>query len=341
MASQKVLYLEAKQGAFTVGTRDIQKPGPGELLVKVKASGVNPVEWKIQTLGIILEKYPAILGADVAGDVEAIGEDVQGFSVGDKVVLQTNFADNDYAGYQQFTKVPAEIVAKIPDNISYTQAASIPSGLATASIGLLSSGGAGLNPSFDKSVQSTGPAVVIGGSSAVGAFAIQVLKFSGFSPIITYASGHHADYLKSLGATHVVDRKTVAVADLPSEVKKIANGPVKTVFDAVSGPDTQEAGYETLAEGGGIVVVLSKSIKNVVDSKKIYEPFGVVHAPFNREFGAKVFSQLTQLLSDGTFVPHNTEEVPGGLAAVSEALERLKTNQVSGKKLIVLPQETK
>ena len=132
--------------------------------------------------------------------------------------------------------------------------------------------------------------------------AVQVLKFSGFSPIITYASGHHADYLKSIGATHVVDRKTVSVADLPSEVKKITSAPVKTVFDAVSQADTQEAGYETLSEGGGISLVLPKSIKNVVEGKKIYEFFGSVTPPFNREFGVKVYSQLTQLLSDGTFV---------------------------------------
>ena len=85
MATQKVLYLEAKQGAFVVSTRDVPKPGSGELLVKVKAAGVNPIEWKIQAWGLFIENYPAVLGSDVAGDVEAIGDGVKGFSVGDKV----------------------------------------------------------------------------------------------------------------------------------------------------------------------------------------------------------------------------------------------------------------
>lgn len=82
---QKALLLESKQGKYVVGTRHIPKPGPGQLLVKVKASGLNPVDWKIQKYGIIIEKFPAVNGCDAAGDVEALGEGVSGFSKGDRV----------------------------------------------------------------------------------------------------------------------------------------------------------------------------------------------------------------------------------------------------------------
>ncbi|KAJ8072780.1 hypothetical protein PM082_016339 [Marasmius tenuissimus] len=86
--------------------------------------------------------------------------------------LFQGFFANDYAGFQQFTKVPAEIVAKIPESISYSQAASVPLALATAAIGLYwTDKGAGLNPKLDKNVQFTGqPAVVVGGASSVGQY---------------------------------------------------------------------------------------------------------------------------------------------------------------------------
>ncbi|KAL0067829.1 hypothetical protein AAF712_004997 [Marasmius tenuissimus] len=334
MSSQKALFITKKQGPFAIDTRDIQTPGAGEILVEIKAAALNPVDWKIQKYGFFLQNYPALVGTDIAGDVAKLGEGVEGFSVG--------FFVNDYAGFQQFTKVPAEIVAKIPESISYSQAASIPLALATAAIGLYwTDKGAGLNPKLDRNVQFTGqPAVVVGGASSVGQYAIQMLKFGGFSPIIAYASGHHTDFLKSLGATHVVDRKSVAIKDLPAEVKKITNIPVKAVYDAISLPDTQEASYGTLAEGGNLVIVLDSQIKNLVESKKVHHVFGNVQPEANRPFGRVLYKQLTQFLEDGTVVPNRVEELPDGLAGIPNGLKRMENDQVSGVKLVALPHKT-
>jgi NADPH:quinone reductase-like Zn-dependent oxidoreductase len=85
MTEQKALFLDRKQGSFIVGTREIEKPQPGELLVKIKAVALNPVEWKVQTYGMFVENYPAILGTDIAGEVEAVGGGVEGFVKGDRV----------------------------------------------------------------------------------------------------------------------------------------------------------------------------------------------------------------------------------------------------------------
>lgn len=82
---QKVLQLESKFGKFVVADQEIQKPGPGELLVKVLATALNPVDWKIQKYGVFIEEYPAILGTDIAGDVVEVGEGVTNFSPGDRV----------------------------------------------------------------------------------------------------------------------------------------------------------------------------------------------------------------------------------------------------------------
>ena len=84
-STQKAFILDAKQGNFNVGTVPVPKPGPGEILVKIKTAALNPADWKIQKYGVVAEKYPAILGFDIAGDVEEIGEGVAEFQKGDRV----------------------------------------------------------------------------------------------------------------------------------------------------------------------------------------------------------------------------------------------------------------
>ena len=83
--TQKALVLDAKDGKFVVDTRPVPKPGPGDILVKIQAAALNPVDWKIQKYGIIVPTLPAILGSDIAGDVEELGEGVTDFQKGDRV----------------------------------------------------------------------------------------------------------------------------------------------------------------------------------------------------------------------------------------------------------------
>ncbi|KAF5371223.1 hypothetical protein D9758_004226 [Tetrapyrgos nigripes] len=321
MSEQKALFLESKQGRFVVSTRPKPTSVPaGELLVKIKASALNPVDWKIQAFGLFIEKYPAVLGNDIAGEVETVGEGVTGFSKGDRVLFQGFFVNNEYQD----------------------SSTSVPLGLTTASVGLFSNepAGLGLNPSFDANVKHSGPVLVIGASTSVGQFSIQLLRLVKFSPIIAYASAHQFDYLKSLGATEFIDRKQVSFSDLPAAVKKITSEPIKVVYDAFSSADSQQAGYDILADGGTIIVTTGDQVKNKVNGKKVLAVLGNVHPPVNREFGKVQYRNLTKYLQDGTIVPNRTEELPNGLAGIPDGLERLKNDQVSGTKLISLPQET-
>ncbi|KAF5336259.1 hypothetical protein D9758_016049 [Tetrapyrgos nigripes] len=279
MSEQKALLLDSKQGQFVVST--IPKPTSvpsGELLVKVKAAALNPVDWKIQSFGVFVENYPAVLGTDIAGDVEEVGEGVTGFSKGDRVVFQ-GFFTNDYAGFQQYTRVPAEIAAKAD----------------SGKVFILASGFCPVRPGYSIS--------------------IQLLRLVKFSPIIAYASAHQFDYLKSLGATEFIDRKQVSFSDLPAAVKKITSEPVKFVYDAFSSADSEQAGYDVLADGGTIVVTTGDQIKTKVDGKKVLSVFGNVHPPFNREFGKAQYKNLTKFLEDGTIVPNRPEELPNGWLA--------------------------
>lgn len=83
-STQKALLLDAKLGNFVVNSIPVPKPGRGEILVKVKAAALNPADWKAHK-GLVAVKFPAILGADISGDVEELGEDVTDFKNGDRV----------------------------------------------------------------------------------------------------------------------------------------------------------------------------------------------------------------------------------------------------------------
>ena len=85
--TQKALILDAKLGKFSVDrdVAQVPKPGSGEILIKVRGAALNPVDWKIHKYGFLVEKFPAILGTDIAGDVEEIGEGVTEFQKGDRV----------------------------------------------------------------------------------------------------------------------------------------------------------------------------------------------------------------------------------------------------------------
>ncbi|KAI9061161.1 GroES-like protein [Trametes sanguinea] len=345
---QKALFLQTKHGEFAVATRPVPKPGPGELLVKNEATGLNPVDWKIQAFGLFIEKYPAILGMDAAGVVEAVGERLTGFKAGDQVIYEgVPTEDNDHATFQQYSLVSAELVTKLPVALTFEQGATIPLGLTTAAVGLYSQqGGPLLTPPWaegGKGQYADTPIVVIGGASAVGTFAIQLAKLSGFSPIIATASLKNTALLQSFGASHVIDRNLSAAA-LRDEIVKIMGGPVSTVYDAVSLPETQNAAFDLLAPGGKLLTVLPPAVEeakvNDAQGRTVIHVHGPIQLPQNIEFGKLLFEKLTRLHETGDIKPLRLEVIPGGLGGITAGLKKLKNGQVSGAKLVVCPHET-
>ncbi|OCH85946.1 GroES-like protein [Obba rivulosa] len=346
---QKALLLKSKHGQFVVENIPVPAPGPDQVLVRVEAAALNPVDWMIQAYGILREDYPAILGFDGAGIVEQVGEAVQGLAKGDRIIFQGGYS-NSTATFKQYTLTTPGVSAKVPDSITSEQAASIPIGLVAAALGLFDpytpSGSAKLFPPWEEGGRGKyagKPIVIIGGSSSVGEFAIQLAKLAGFSPLITTASPRNAGALKALGATHVVDRNLPADA-LAEEVAKITSLPIEVALDAISLPTTQNAAYDILAPSGQLVVVLQDAVaaekKAAQPNKTIVEVHGSLAAPGHLKAAASLCSALTGLLEEGAIKPMHVEVLPGGLAGVVDGLERLKNNQVSATKLVVHPQET-
>ncbi|KAG6917713.1 hypothetical protein DXG01_001364 [Tephrocybe rancida] len=337
--TQKALLLESKQGKFIVGSRLIPTPGPGQLLVKVLAVGLNPSDWKLQKYGFFIKEYPAILGSDIAGEVEAIGEGVTSFSKGDRVFFQASFA-SDFAGFQQYTLTYAVTTAKIPAKLSFEDVATIPVALATAYVGLYNKKPHGLDLKWPTETANQGkyagkPIVVLGGASSVGQFTIQLAKLSGFSPIITTASLKHTEFLKSLGATNVLDRNLPSDA-LKTKVGELTSAPIDIVYDAISTTVTQQTGNDLLVPGGHLITVLNLVITKKSDVSHI-QVSGIPGLPQNKELLEALYAKLSLLLEQGAIIPNRFQVLEGGLSGIVGGLEKLENDQVSGVKLVAHP----
>ena len=172
------------------------EPGPGEVLVRVRAAGVDPGVWHLMAgmpymvrlaFGIRTPKHRT-RGADVAGIVEAVGPDVAGFTPGDEV-----FGEGS-GTFAEFALVPAKSLAIKPSNIGFAEAAVVPISGTTALQGLRDIGG----------IQAGQHVLILGASGGVGSFAVQLAKAFG-ARVTAVASTAKLDFVRSLGADEVLD----------------------------------------------------------------------------------------------------------------------------------------
>ncbi|KAF8551071.1 medium-chain dehydrogenase/reductase like protein [Imleria badia] len=345
MAIQKALWLPKIGAEFILGKNEVPEPGPGEVLVKLEASALNPLDVEITKSGFFeITEYPAVLGEEGAGVVQKVGDGVTNLAHGDKVLFQTTLK-NKYASFQEYCLVIAALVAKIPPNLSFDQAASIfvafnPFAVATYA---QQPEGIALTPPFEEGglgKYADRPIVIFGGATSLGQQAIQLAGLSGFSPIITTASLHNQDMLLSLGATHVLGRN-LSNAALIKRVRQLVCVPLAYIFDAVSVKETQQTAYTLLAPGGTLVVVSPPQVGEDDDGsrKNVFFVIGSFHPLPNRALGAKFAIALTRWLEEGKIKPNHVEVLPGGLNGVVPGLKRLAAG-VSATKLIVRPPET-
>lgn len=338
--THKALILEAKQGKLLVGNRCTPSPQSGQLLVKVFATSLNPLDWKIHKHGRIIEEFPAVLGSAIAGEVEEVGEGVTTFVKGERVFCQGIFVP-DGGSFQQFTLTTAATTAKIPANVSFEEAATIPVALTAAYVGLYNDKpfGAGLASPLvgeaNRGKYSGKPLVVLGGGSSVGEYGIQLAKLSGFSPIIVTASSKHTEHLHYLGATAVIDRNE-SFSNIIAKVKSLTSKPIDIVYDAVSTPDTQQMAHDLLAPSGTFLTVGELGITKADDRNHV-RVIGVLQFPKNTVLLRGLYTHVTQALEEGSLKPNRFEVLPGGLEAIIDGLDRMEKNQVSGVKLVALP----
>ncbi|KAJ7764180.1 chaperonin 10-like protein [Mycena maculata] len=362
--------IVAKPLSRTIEDRGVPIPGPEEILVRVEAAGLNPVDARVGNIDIPMwPDMPTVPGAEASGVIVAIGNEVKGFNVGDRVYISflilrkyirlshisfcsafgTAGQKVDISSYQQYSLAHSTIVTKLPPNISMEEGASIPVGLFTSYHALYSQPpyGGGLVSAMSpggRGKYAGQPIVILGGAGATGHFALQLARLSGFSPIITTASLKHESFLKSLGATHVINR-SLADTEVVKAVSALA--PVLSiVFDTISTKETVTLGFEILKESKKyskgdktLLQIIPTSIPEAEsEGVNIYMGWATSAWPQNNALSRELYSQLEGLLADGTIKPMKIEIVHGGLNALEEAFKTF--DKVSGVKRVVLPQET-
>ncbi|KZV67571.1 GroES-like protein [Peniophora sp. CONT] len=349
----RALIIHSKGGRMELGFRATPTLGTGQVLVRNIAVALNPVDAYIQHMGTrVCSPLPAVSGCDGAGEVHQLGPGVDGWKIGDQVFYQGD-ATNDCTTFQEYTVVAAARMAKIPANVTPEQAATIPLALSTAALGIYAKkkdalrpdkfdlGGAGLMAPWDKGGRDKyagKAALVISGSSSVGQFALQLLKASGFSPLITTASKHNEAYCKAAGATHVIDHKDVPYTELPAALKEIlGETPVSFIYDAWARGGSQQAAFSLLAPGGSLCTALHPEVgeraKEDAQGRRVVSPYGSVNEEHHHEFGTEMYAHLTGMLETGELKPNNVKLLDGGFEAIPAGCDELLQG-VSGVKLV-------
>ncbi|KAL4951145.1 chaperonin 10-like protein [Aspergillus filifer] len=337
----RAALVTRETGPMTIETRPTSTPGPTELLIKIQAIALNPVDYYQRDHGFPpIRQYPTVLGSDVAGTVVAAGRNVPSDAptVGARVTaLASGFYKAnlpEYGAFQEYVLVPAECAAVIPDTVRSEEGAVLPLALFTAWNGWY---GAGLD--VKTKVTQKEAVLVWGGSSSIGSLAVQSAKSMGFA-VYTTASPKHHDYLKELGADKVFDYRAEDVIVKIIEAVKIEDLKMNLAYGAV--PDSLVPLQSILKEVRGTepakiayAPILPNDAPKVegIEAKFVFPP--TEPEPLRERFAQIFGGWLESKLAAGEVVPSpRVRVVEGGLEGLNRALDVLSEG-VSGTKIVV------
>ena len=302
---------------------------PGEVLVRVRAVGINPPDWYLRDGYKMLPPewqppvdFPLILGTDVSGVIAAVAEDVQSFTVGDEVYSMVRFPSGLAGGsraYAEYVSVPAVEVARKPKRIDHAHAAAAPMSLLTAWQYLIDLGHDERNPlqpNQHEPVPLAGKTVLVNGAAGgVGQFAVQLAKWKG-ARVIAVASGKNEAFLRDLGADEFID--------YTKHVAEEAVGDVDLVVDAVGGPKAGRF-LRTLKRGGALFPIFPLGFSGADEATELGVTVSATQVRSNgpqlAEVGRLLEAGTLRVAIDSTFV----------LAEARQAHERAAQGHLQGK----------
>lgn len=269
----------------------------GELLVRVEAAAVNPVDWKIRE-GYLREllphQLPLIMGWDVSGVVAATGPGVTRFHVGDEVYSRPDLMrDGTYAEYTVIREAEA---AFKPKSVDHIHAAAIPLAGITAWKALIGTAG----------VVSGQQVLIHGAAGGVGSYAVQLAKWRG-AHVIATASEHNHDYLRRLGADEVIDYRSQRFENIARDMD--------VVFDTI-GSDTQERSWQVLKKGGILVSIVSPPSEEQAAAHGVRQEFVFIQPD------VAVLTELAELVDAGKIRPFVEAVLPLGEARRAQELSQ-------------------
>jgi NADPH:quinone reductase-like Zn-dependent oxidoreductase len=304
----KAVRIHEFGGPETLQLEELPMPVPetGEILIRVLAASVNPVDYKIRKGGYLPpDALPLTLGRDVAGVVERLGAEVRGFQQGEGVYVML---DRIHGGYAEYVADRATNCARKPRRLDFIQAAAVPLAGLTAWQGL-----------FDHGELKAGERVLIhGAAGGVGHFAVQFARARG-AEVYATCSADDVAFVKTLGAAVVIDYHKDRFEDRVRDVD--------LVFDLVDG-ETQDRSFAVLKPGGRLISTLK------APDKAKCAATGVRGAHYMARPSGEELAEIARLIDEGQVTPSVEGVFP--LRAAADAEKELETAHVRGKLVLAV-----
>jgi NADPH:quinone reductase-like Zn-dependent oxidoreductase len=297
----------------TLRMAEVDKPVPNadEALVKVLGISVNPADWHSMrgkplfsraTLGLLRPKY-RILGVDIAGQVETVGDNVTQFKPGDEVYA--NLLHRGYGGFAEYVSVPVDVMSLKPANLSFEEAAAVPMAGVTALQGLR----------HHKDLQPGQTVLINGASGGVGSFAVQIAKSSG-SEVTGVTSTRNLDLVRSLGADQVIDYTKIDFVD---------QGPYDLILDTIGNRSARDL-RRALGESGKAAVT---GFTTVMRAMEVSLRGGKDIAMVSAHAATKDLEFLSELIEAGSVRPlidrrYSFAEIPAAISYLEQGHARGK-----------------
>ena len=300
-APEKMQAAEVGEGgALTVQVRPVPWPGAGEVLIKVRAAGVNPVDWKSAP-----RRLGRVPGTDVSGTIDTLGEGVTGWKVGDQVL---GFARQS-GSYAEYAVIPVTSLARRPKSMNFEQAAGVPIAAETAYRALHETG----------KIERGQTVLIHGAAGGVGSAAVQIAKAAG-ARVIGTASPNNHEFLRSLGVDQVIDYRTQRFEEIVKNVDLVLN-----TADA----DTNARSIGVVRPGGTLVSIVGAPNPIACAAAKIR------CARPDRETGASnadMLARVVELADAGSFTVNVDETY--SLADAPKAWAKSRAGHTRGKLII-------
>jgi NADPH:quinone reductase-like Zn-dependent oxidoreductase len=314
----KAIAINEFGGPEKLELMDLPAPEPqeGEILIRVRAAGVNPVDWKIRD-GLLKDRlphrFPLILGWDAAGVVERVASAKTGFAARDHVYAYCRKPVVQAGTYAEYVTIPATSAAPKPRTMSFEEAATVPLAALTAYQCL-----------FDAArLQAGETALIHAAAGGVGGFAVQLAKERGSIVLGTASATNHA-YLRRLGVDKPID---YTARDFRESVRQSQKEGVDVIFDCAGG-DTLERSVDVLKKGGRLVSIVDPAgIKKLKDAG--INAFYVFVEPHQDEL-----RELTRLIEAGRLRTLIAATFP--VEQASKAHEMSKARHVRGKMVLTI-----
>jgi len=287
-------------GTLSVQEIAVPKPGAGEVLIKVRAAGVNPVDWKIAA-----SRVGQVAGTDVAGVIDSLGEGVTGWKPGDQVL---GFARQS-GSYAEYAVIPVNALALKPKSLTFEQAAGVPIAAETAYRSLYESG----------RLQKGQTVLIHGAAGGVGSAAVQIAKAAG-ARVIGTASANNAEFLKSIGVDQVIDYRAQKFEDVVKNVDLVLN---------TANMETNTRSVGVVREGGALVSIVGPPDEAACAAAKIRcaRPDRTTGAPISEQL-----ARVNELADAGKFKVVVDGVYP--MADAAKAWEKSREGHTRGKLII-------